>query len=103
MTDEQKLELVKNIVASMAPEFRQFVINELAAMQTHGEVQLNVSSNDQGVRLDFGRALAWFFIPKAHALQLGALIMQHAGATLERRERIPGPPGNDGPPPAIDV
>lgn len=91
LSDAQKLELINAMIATMHPDFRQHLINQLAGMNAAagGEVQLNISSDDQNVRLDFGKALAWFIIPKAHALQLGQLLMQHAGAVLERIEKPP--------------
>lgn len=100
MTDNQKLDFIVQLSSVMAPEFRQVAINELARDQAQagGEVTLNVSSDDKSVRIDFGKALAWFIMPKEHAMRFGMLLMQHAGATLERRE-----PGSSPDEPPIDI
>ena len=87
MTDEQRFGLVCELFKTLSPEFKDAVLKELLAENSTGETQLQVSSNDQVVKLDFGKPLAWFAIPKAHALQLGVLLMQHAGATLEQIQK----------------
>ena len=97
ISDPQKLQIISQMINAMAPEFKQVVINELARQQAQagGEVTINITSDAQHVRVNFGKALAWFIMPKAHALQIGQLLMQHAGATLERIQ----PPGGDQSPP----
>jgi hypothetical protein len=82
--DEDKVTMIRELVKGMAPEFKQLLINEIASGNVAGETQVNVSSNAELVRIEFGQALKWFAIPKAHALQLGASLMEHAGARLQR-------------------
>lgn len=99
MTDLQKLDFIGQLAAVMSPEFRQTVINELAreTAANGGEITINVSGDDKTVRIDFGKALAWCTMPKAHAVQLAMNLLQAAGAQVQPA----APPGN-GPPP-IDV
>jgi anti-sigma factor RsiW len=87
MTDDQKLQVIVEIAKTMSQEFKNRVVAELAEVNAAGETQVTVSSNEQIVCVNFGRPLAWFAIPKAHALQLGVSLMEHAGARLEQIER----------------
>jgi hypothetical protein len=82
-TDVEKLEYICDLIKTLQPEFKAVVIKVLAEQNTAGETQVIVTSNEQLVRMDFGRPLAWFAIPKAHAMQLGITLMTHAGAQLE--------------------
>ena len=90
LTDAQKLELISTIVQSMSPEFRAEVLKELIRNGNVHEAELRVSSTEDLVRLDFGMPMAWFAIPKAHALRLGITLMEHAGAHVDQVQR----PGN---------
>jgi hypothetical protein len=93
LNDEQKLGIIRELVKTMSPEFKNEVIKQLATDNADGECQITVSSNAELVRIDFGKPLAWFAIPKANALQLGASLMEHAGAVIQRVEK-PANAGN---------
>lgn len=84
ISDPQKLELLNAMLATMDPGYKQHIINQLAGQQAAagGEVSLNISSNETSVRLDFGKALAWFVIPKEHAIQIGMLLIEHGGGQV---------------------
>lgn len=90
MPDEDKLKFVVAIVRSMSPEYKQLVIHEIAGSGAAEETQVQVSSSENMVKIEFGHAMKWFVLPKEHALQLGASLMQHAGAVIQRVEREPG-------------
>jgi lysozyme family protein len=91
LTDPQKFIILRDLIESMTPEFKAEVIRQLAEQNVTGETQVIVTSNEEFVRIDFGKPLAWFVIPKAHAMQLGVNLMTHAGAKLEQivREEKP--------------
>lgn len=93
LTAEQRLELVCSMIDLLTMEQRNAVLLQLAREQPQGETQLQVNSDANFVRLDFGRAVAWFALPKEHARQLGILLMQHSGATVQQ---VPNPTRNDG-------
>lgn len=86
MTEEQRLGLVCELIKTLSQESKDKAIVELASNVT-GETQVTVTSNDEIVCINFGRPLAWFAVPKAHALQLGVSLMEHAGARLEKVDR----------------
>ena len=86
MTVDQRFGLVCELIKTLPQEFKNKVIAEIVENVT-GETQVTVTSNDELVSINFGRPLAWFCIPKAHALQLGVSIMEHAGARLEQVNR----------------
>lgn len=97
LSDEQKLEMVCMIIDKLTPESKNAILQQLAKEQPQGDTQLNVTSNDKLVRLEFGRALAWFVMPRAHAIQLGILLMTHGGANVSQipnptQSRVPGKP-----------
>lgn len=102
LTDPQKLEFIAQMFAGVSPDFLQTVINNIARDQAKagGEVQLSISSDAKHVRLDFGRALAWFILTKEHAVQLGMLLLQHAGAEINKQQPPSGSPGEL---PPIDI
>lgn len=86
LTDPQKLEFISQMLANVTSSFRQAVIKQIARDEAAagGEVQLTISSDEKHVRLDFGRALAWFILTKEHAIQLGMLLLEHAGAKIDK-------------------
>lgn len=87
ISDLQKVELIREIIQTMDSDFRQHVINTIAGQQAAagGEVvDFFISSDEQHVRMDFGKALAWFVIPKPHAIQLAMLLLQHGGAQIAK-------------------
>jgi hypothetical protein len=87
MTDPQRLEFIAEVIGMMAPEFKNEVIRQLAGFNAgQGDVQLKISSNAEMVRMDFGKPLAWFVLPKAHALQLGVVLIEHAEGRLEKSD-----------------
>lgn len=95
LADEQKLMIVCKLIDLISPEMKSAVLMQLAREQPQGHTEINVSSDEKFVRIDFGRTLAWFVLPKKHALVLGGLIMEHAGATLQQvpnptQSKIPG-------------
>lgn len=88
LDDKAKLELILALVKSMAPEFKELVVQQLAdANSIAGEAQITVASNETTVKVQFNKPLSWFIIPKANALQLGISLMQHSGATLQQLDR----------------
>lgn len=87
MNDEQKLQLVIALIETMPLDFKNAVVQAISENNATGETQVTVESNEQFVKINFGRPLAWFVIPKEHALALGISLMQHSGAKLEQVER----------------
>lgn len=97
MTDPEKLEIIVEMVSTMAPEFKAEVLKHLGLGNTgkypdgkldpsdEGELRLMISHSEdnQIIRLDFGKPTAWIGLPKDHAVQLAVLLLQHAGAKLE--------------------
>lgn len=104
ISDPQKLQIIRQMVESMEPAFKQEVINTIAGSQAQdgGEVTMQVSVKDQYVRLDFGKALAWFIMPKQHAMQLAMMLLQAAGAQVQH-QATPGAGTNGPQPPPIDI
>ena len=49
-----------------------------------GKLDIRLSSNEYAVRLDFERNVGWIALPKEHAIQLALLLLEHAGARLEK-------------------
>lgn len=88
LTQEQKLELCCSIIDLLTTDQKAQVLFTLAQEQPQTDTQLEVNSNDQFVRISFGKPLAWFVMPKAHARQLGQLLLQHGGATVHQ---VPNP------------
>lgn len=87
ISDPQKIDIIRQIAESMAPASLQEVINIIGRQQANagGEVTLNVSAvPPAGVRLDFGKALAWFIMPKDHAVQLALMLLQASGAAVQK-------------------
>lgn len=72
-------------------EFSDGKLNE----HDEGELQLLVSSNEQFIRLDFGKRVTWIALPKPQAVEFATVILQHCGARVERRF-IPGTPATPG-------
>lgn len=93
MTDPQKVELAVSIISTLDFAYKQVVINEIAKQQGPGPVQLTINNDDKNVRLGFDRALAYFIIPKDHAVKLAMLLLQHAGAQVQQVGNAP-PPSN---------
>lgn len=56
-----------------------------------GEVKMRISHNDQLVRIDFGKATAWFAMPKSQALTFAFTILDHCGVKIEMQP-VPGTP-----------
>lgn len=97
ISDQQKIELLNAMIETMDPGIKQHVINQLAGQQAAagGEVTLNISSNETMVRMDFGRALAWFVCPREHAIQIGMLLIQHGGGQVQKVDLGETPPPID--------
>lgn len=93
-TDEKKLaDLIARMMASAAG------INSVDEVD-EGEVKLLVSSNEELLRIDFGKRITWIALPKNTAVEFAAVILQHCGAHVERRfiantPATPGAPAND--------
>jgi hypothetical protein len=85
--DETKLRLVIELVKNMSQESKDQIVREIALNNSTGEAKITVTSNNEVVGINFSRPLAWLAIPKAHALQLGMSLMEHAGATVEQIKR----------------
>lgn len=102
-SDIDKLKMVRELVAGMSEEFKQTLAETVAVeaqnreQESTGE-QILVDSSDDCVRIRFTRKLSWLVLPKAHALQFAGLLLQHAGATIERRDDGgTGPTGSTSP------
>lgn len=98
LSEEQKLKATCAMIDMLTQDQKDAILMQLAREQPQGNTHLQVNSNEKFVRLDFGRTLAWFVLPKPHALQLGIILMQHAGANVAQ---VPNPtqtrvPGNGG-------
>lgn len=88
LDDTSKLRLIVELTKSLQPQFKQLVINELAESNSAaGEAVITISSNEQMVRVQFDKSLAWFVLPRANAVALGLQLMQHGGANIEA---VPG-------------
>lgn len=101
ISDPQKIDIIRQIAESMKPESLQELINVIGRQQANagGEVTLNISVAPEGVRMDFGKALAWFIMPKEHAVQLALLLLQASGAELQKAAAASSSPGE----PPIDI
>lgn len=80
----------------MEPSALQEIINVIGAKHSAagGEVTINISCDGQTVRMDFGKALAWLTMPKAHAVQLAIQLLQAGGAKIQP-PASPGAAAND--------
>lgn len=54
-----------------------------------GELKMQLSHDEQNVRLDFGKPAAWIAMPRAQALTFAFAILDHCGVKVEMQE-IPG-------------
>jgi hypothetical protein len=85
------LELTKNVSAGIRAEvFKQLYGNDTPDQSDQGDLELEISNNGQIVRVDFGKPVRWIGLPNAHAVQFAIMLMEHAGAKLERAN-----PNND--------
>ena len=100
MTELEKIahivELTKQVSADMRAEVLQQlnVIGETGDYPNgklddtdEGALKLCVSNSPHLVRIDFGKAVSWIALPKAHAQQLAIMLLEHSGAHLERVEK----------------
>ena len=88
LDDVAKLELVRRLMGEMTPEFKQALRDELdGPLDPHGEkLEMQVSHNEYIVRIDLNRRVRWFALPYDHAIMLAMLLLEHAGAKLERKD-----------------
>ena len=52
-----------------------------------GELKMVISSNDELVKIDFGKATAWIAFPKAQAIDFAILLLKHCGVLIEIRHQ----------------
>lgn len=97
MTDAEKLDEIKRLLESLAPEsqgalaeaFLEGII--IPGVDTPTKLNLTIRSNEEGVRIDFGKKIAWIGLPKSEAIQFASLILEHCGAVVERLAVDSGP------------
>lgn len=58
-----------------------------------GELKMRISHDEQRVRIDFGKATAWFSMPKANALTFAFAVLDHCGVKIEMQQ-VPGTPAD---------
>ena len=62
----------------------------MADEESNGErvekLEMHVSSNGEVVRIDLSHSVKWFALPHDHAIMFAMLLLEHAGAKLERKE-----------------
>ena len=58
-----------------------------------GELKLMISHDEQNLRLDFGKPIAWCAMPKAQALQFAFAILEHCGVKIEHHAQQDPPKG----------
>jgi hypothetical protein len=85
MTEKQKLVLIRDVFNSFTPGFKKMLLEELLPEPT-GPVDIQITSNDDAVRVTFDRRVAWLNFPKQYALQFGKMLMEHGGATFEKAQ-----------------
>jgi hypothetical protein len=85
MPDEHKLQLIREIIQTMAPEFKDALIAELDPVRGETEtLEMHVTSNGQVVRVDLSKRVRWFALPSEHTIQFAMLLLEHAGAKIAR-------------------
>jgi hypothetical protein len=60
-----------------------------------GQIKTLVSSDGTNVRVDFGKPIAWFAMPKPQALVFAFAVLEHCGIKIEHKiqqDPAPGPP-----------
>jgi len=88
-SDEAKLKLISELIAGMSSEFKAIVTRQLLADPDDplearpATLQMVITSNEEIVRIDFGKAVAWIGIPKPEAIKIALLILEHCGASIK--------------------
>ena len=54
-----------------------------------GKIKLTISHNEGFVRIDFGRPVGWFALPKSEALTFAFAILENCGVTIEHKVEQP--------------
>jgi hypothetical protein len=57
-----------------------------------GELKLMISHDEENLRLDFGKPVAWIAMPKPQALQFAFAILTHCGVQIEQHDLTKGKP-----------
>lgn len=101
-TDADKFVTIVALARSLTPAFKDELLRELAPSppplifspedQPAGKIEVFVRNVQGQVRIDFDRRLAWIQISAPEAIQLACLIMEHAGAKIERTITPGAPP-----------
>ena len=86
MTDGEKLKAIMELVTGMSPEFRREVAHQLFGERIAAkELEMYVSTPAEGkIRIDFGIPIAWLDLATPHAVNLACVILEHAGAQIDR-------------------
>ena len=86
------------VVKGMRPELRDETLRQLVMINPEpGNARIVVGSQDEWVRIDFERPLAWLKISRQDALHLGMLLLEHGGAQIGAQDA----PASGAPPSAV--
>jgi len=58
-----------------------------------GQVKMLISHDDKLVRVEFGKPVAWFAMPKSQALTFGFSLLEHCGVKIEHKIQQDPAPG----------
>jgi hypothetical protein len=59
------------------------------SLDDEGRAKVMISHDENLVRLDFGKPLAWLAMPKSQALQFVFVILEHCGVQIEHKVQQP--------------
>jgi len=78
--------LISNFVKENAPGATGNFPDGQSEATDQGEVKMLVSHDDNLVRIELGKPVAWFAMPKSQALTFAFVILNHCGVEIQQHD-----------------